>query len=28
LQPVSISGGVGLNVAAGIGSITLTFQPG
>jgi hypothetical protein len=28
LQPLSISGGVGLNVAAGIGSITLTFQPG
>lgn len=28
LQPISISGGVGLNVAGGIGSITLTFQPG
>jgi hypothetical protein len=28
LQPVSISGGVGLNVAGGIASITLTFQPG
>jgi hypothetical protein len=28
LQPLSISGGVGLNVAGGIGSITLTFQPG
>jgi hypothetical protein len=28
LQPVSISGGVGLNVAAGIASITLAFQPG
>jgi hypothetical protein len=28
LQPLSISGGTGLNVAAGIASITLTFQPG
>ena len=28
LQPLSISGGVGLNVAGGIASITLTFQPG
>jgi hypothetical protein len=28
LQPVSISGGTGLNVAAGIASITLVFQPG
>jgi hypothetical protein len=28
LQPLSISGGVGLNVAGGIGSITLAFQPG
>jgi hypothetical protein len=28
LQPVSISGGTGLNVAGGIASITLTFQPG
>jgi hypothetical protein len=28
LQPLSVSGGVGLNVAGGIGSITLTYQPG
>jgi hypothetical protein len=28
LQPLSISGGVGLNGAGGIGSITLAFQPG
>jgi hypothetical protein len=28
LQPLSISGGTGLNVAGGIGSITLAFQPG
>jgi hypothetical protein len=28
LQPVSISGGIGLNVAAGVASISLTFQPG
>jgi hypothetical protein len=27
LQPVSIEGGVGLNVAAGIGALTLTYQP-
>jgi len=27
LQPVSISGGVGLNVAGGIAAVTLTFQP-
>jgi hypothetical protein len=27
LQPVSIEGNTGLNVAAGIGSITLTYQP-
>jgi Protein of unknown function (DUF992) len=28
LQPLSISGGVGLNVAGGIASITLVAQPG
>jgi Protein of unknown function (DUF992) len=28
LQPVSIEGSTGLNVAAGIAEITLTFQPG
>jgi hypothetical protein len=28
LQPVSISGGTGLNVAAGIGSMTLRYVPG
>jgi Protein of unknown function (DUF992) len=27
LQPVSIEGNTGLNVAAGIGAITLTYQP-
>jgi hypothetical protein len=28
LQPVSIEGTTGLNVAAGIAEMTLTFQPG
>src|SRR6516165_2574803 len=28
LQPVSIEGGTGLNVAGGFASISLTFQPG
>jgi Protein of unknown function (DUF992) len=28
LQPVSIEGGTGLNVAGGIAAINLTFQPG
>ena len=28
LQPVSIQGTTGLNVAAGIAAMTLTFQPG
>jgi len=27
LEPVSIEGGVGLNVAGGIGALTLTYQP-
>jgi hypothetical protein len=27
LQPVSIEGGTGLNVAGGFASISLTFQP-
>jgi hypothetical protein len=27
LQPVSIQGGTGLNVAGGFASISLTFQP-
>lgn len=27
LQPVSVEGGVGLNVAGGIGAITLAYQP-
>jgi len=28
LQPVSIEGNTGLNVAAGVAALTLTFQPG
>ena len=28
LQPVSIEGTTGLNVAAGIAEMTLTYQPG
>ena len=27
LQPVSLEGGVGLNVAGGIAALTLTYQP-
>jgi hypothetical protein len=27
LQPVSLEGGTGLNVAGGFASISLTFQP-
>jgi hypothetical protein len=27
LQPISLQGGVGLNVAGGIGALTLTYQP-
>jgi hypothetical protein len=28
LQPISIEGTTGLNVAAGIAEMTLTYQPG
>jgi hypothetical protein len=28
LQPLSIQGQTGLNVAAGVASLTLTYQPG
>jgi hypothetical protein len=28
LQPLSIEGNTGLNVAAGVAALTLTFQPG
>jgi hypothetical protein len=27
LQPISLQGGVGLNVAGGIGAVSLTYQP-
>ena len=28
LQPISIEGMTGLNIAAGVAALTLTFQPG
>jgi len=28
LQPVSVEGNTGLNVAGGVAQVTLTFQPG